>query len=52
MNMVAMFISTKPQKHDESAAAMLALLKYGCGLPLNRIEKLQGHLGHPLAAST
>lgn len=40
------------QKHDESAAAMLALLKYGCGLPLNRIEKLQGHVGHPLAAST
>ena len=40
------------QKHDESAAAMLALLKYGCGLPLNRIEKLQANLGHPLAAST
>jgi transposase len=40
------------QKHDESAAAMLALLKYGCGLPLNRIEKLQVNLGHPLAAST
>lgn len=40
------------QKHDESAAAMLALLKYGCGLPPNRIEKLQGHVGHPLAAST
>jgi len=40
------------KKHDESAAAMLAILKYGCGLPLNRIEKLQGHLGHPVAAST
>jgi len=40
------------QKHDESAAAMLALLKYGCGLPLNRIEKLQANLGHPLPAST
>jgi len=40
------------KKHDESAAAMLALLKYGCGLPLNRIEKLQGSLGHPLPASS
>jgi transposase len=40
------------QKHDESAAAMLALLKYGCGLPLNRIEKLQANLGHPLPASS
>jgi len=40
------------QKHDESAAAMLALLKYGCGLPLNRIEKLQANLGHPLPSST
>jgi transposase len=40
------------QKHDESAAAMLALLKYGCGLPLNRIEKLQADLGQPLPAST
>lgn len=44
--------NTGEQKHDESAAAMLALLKYGCGLPLNRIEKLQSQLGHPLPAST
>jgi transposase len=40
------------KKHDESAAAMLAILKYGCGFPLNRLEKLQGHLGQPLPAST
>jgi transposase len=40
------------KKHDASAAAMLALLKYGCGLPLHRIERLQAHLGHPLPAST
>ena len=40
------------KKHDDSAAAMLALLKYGCGLPLHRLEKLQANLGHPLPAST
>jgi len=38
--------------YDESAAAMLGLLKYGCGLPLNRIERLQQSLGQPLPAST
>jgi transposase len=52
-----MFIPELPpevgdKKHDESAAAMLALLKYGCGLPLHRLEKLQASLGHPLPAST
>lgn len=40
------------KKYDDSAAAMVALLKYGCGLPLNRLEKLQGHLGQPVPAST
>ncbi len=40
------------QKYDESAAAMIALLKYGCGLPFNRIEKLQRNLGIPLPAAT
>jgi len=39
-------------KYDESAAAMVALLKYGCGLPFNRIEKLQRNLGIPLPAAT
>lgn len=39
-------------KYDDSAAAMLALLKYGCGMPFYRLEKLQGHLGNPMAAST
>ena len=52
-----MFIPELPpevgdKKHDESAAAMVALLKYGCGLPLHRLEKLQANLGHPLPAST
>lgn len=40
------------QKYDESAPAMTGLLKYGTGLPFNRIEKLQEGLGVPLPAST
>jgi transposase len=40
------------EKYDESVAAMVALLRYGTGLPFNRIEKLQGALGIPLPAST
>jgi len=40
------------QKYADSATAMLALLKYGCGLPLHRIERLQTHLGQPLPTST
>ena len=31
---------------------MLAVLRYGSGLPLNRMAKLQAALGVPLAAST
>lgn len=40
------------QKYDETAAAMLANLRYGSGLPLNRITKLQTGMGIPLAPST
>lgn len=40
------------EKYDPSAASMLALLKYGTGLPFNRLEGLQGTLGIPLPAST
>jgi transposase len=40
------------EKYDPSAAAMIALLKYGCGLPFNRIEKLQRNLGIPMPAAT
>jgi hypothetical protein len=39
-------------KYDETAGAMVALLKYGAGLPFNRLEKLQESLGVPLPAST
>ena len=40
------------QKYDETATAMIALLKYACGLPFHRIEKLQRQLGIPLPAAT
>jgi len=44
--------NTSDKKYDETAAAMIALLKYGCGLPFNRLERLEGSLGIPLPAST
>jgi hypothetical protein len=40
------------EKYDTQAAAMIALLKYGCGLPFNRLERLEASLGIPLPAST
>jgi transposase len=40
------------EKYDASAAAMIGLLKYGTGLPFNRLEGLQESLGIPLPAST
>jgi transposase len=39
-------------KYDETAVAMIALLKYGTGVPFNRLERLQGQLGMPLPAAT
>jgi transposase len=39
-------------KYDATAASMIALLKYGSGLPFNRLEGLQGYLEVPLPAST
>jgi transposase len=41
-----------PGKWDEGAASMVALLKYGTGMPFNRLEQLQKSLGIPLPAST
>lgn len=40
------------KKYDESAGAMVSLLKYGGGLPFNRLDHLQEGLGIPVAAST
>jgi hypothetical protein len=39
-------------KYDHTAASMIGLLKYGSGLPFNRIQRLQGGCEIPLAAST
>ena len=39
-------------KYDATAGSMIGLLKYGSGLPFNRLEGLQGYLGIPLPAST
>ena len=39
-------------KYDESAGAMVALLKYGTGMPFHRLEGLQESLELPLPAAT
>jgi hypothetical protein len=39
-------------KYDATAGSMIALLKYGSGMPFNRLEGLQGDLEIPLPAST
>ena len=39
-------------KYDAKSGAMLALLKYGSGVPLYRLGKLQASLGMPLPPST
>jgi transposase len=41
-----------PEKYDDESAAMIALLKYGTGLPFYRLEGLQAGLGIPLPAAT
>lgn len=43
-------IGTK--KYDETAGSMIALLKYGTGVPFHRLEGLQKCLGIPLPSST
>ncbi len=40
------------EKYDATAAAMIGLLKYGSGVPWDRLERLEGSLGIPLPAST
>jgi hypothetical protein len=39
-------------KYDMTAVAMIALMKYGTGMPFNRMERLEEQLGMPLAAAT
>lgn len=40
------------EKYDDTAKAMMALLKYGAGMPFYRLEKLQQNLGLPTPSST
>jgi transposase len=40
------------EKYDATCGSMIALLKYGSGMPFNRTEGLQANLGVPLPAST
>ena len=51
------FTAPEPQgigsdRYDETAAAMIAQLKYGSGIPFYRLEQLEGQLGIPLPAAT
>jgi transposase len=54
---LTIYTATAPEgvgdkKYDETAVSMMALLRYGTGVPLSRLEELQGSLGIPLPAST
>jgi transposase len=44
--------SAGAEKFDATAVAMIALLKYGAGMPFNRMERLEAQLGIPLPAAT
>jgi hypothetical protein len=51
------FTATPPpgvgaEKYDATTGAMVALLKYGSGMPFHRLERLQADLQIPLPAST
>jgi transposase len=54
----ALFTAELPQgvdaeeKYDPTVGSMIALLKYGYGMPFHRQETLQGNLGIPLSDST
>lgn len=40
------------EKYDATAGSMIALLKYGSGMPFHRLDRTQENLGIPLPAST
>lgn len=40
------------KKYDETVSSMIAMLKYGAGMPFYRVEKLQRNMGIPLPAAT
>ena len=41
-----------PEKYDGSVASTIAILKFGYGIPYDRLERLQKSLGIPMPAST
>ena len=41
-----------PDKYDATAVAMIALLKYGTGVPFKRLERLEGQLAIALPTTT
>jgi hypothetical protein len=52
-----MFTAAEPAcvgagKYDTTAVAMIALLKYGTGMPFSRMQRLETQLGIPLPAAT
>ncbi|MFP5249740.1 MAG: transposase, partial [Acidobacteriota bacterium] len=40
------------EKYDATAAAIIAQMKYGSGMPFHRLEQLEKNLGIPLPAAT
>ena len=40
------------EKYDVTAGSIIPLMRYGTGMPFNRLEGLQGNFGIPLPAST
>jgi transposase len=53
----AVFTARAPEeaqgpKYDDTAVSMIALLRYGTGMPLSRLDRLQGDLGTPVPSST
>jgi transposase len=44
--------SVGPEKYDATAVSMIAVLKYGSGVPWYRLEGLESHLGIPLPVAT
>jgi len=52
-----LFSATAPseagtEKYDPNVAPMLAVMRYGYGLPMNRLEQMQQDFGVPLPAGT
>jgi transposase len=41
-----------PEKYDATAVSMIAIMKYGSGVPWYRLEGLESHLGIPLPVAT